>query len=69
VHGWVNVGPGPARILFTFVPGGIDDFFRLIGQTSAAEWLALGQRHDIWTVGESMVADQQGVAPAEEPVP
>jgi len=24
VHGWVNLGLGPARLLFTFVPGGID---------------------------------------------
>jgi mannose-6-phosphate isomerase-like protein (cupin superfamily) len=69
VHGWVNLGPGPARLLFTFVPGGIDDFFPLIGQTPPAEWHALGQRHDIWTVGAPMVADQRGAAGAEQQVP
>jgi mannose-6-phosphate isomerase-like protein (cupin superfamily) len=34
VHGWVNLGPGPTRLLYTFVPGGIDGFLPLIGQTS-----------------------------------
>jgi hypothetical protein len=66
VHGWVNLGPEPARLLFTFVPGGIDDFFPLIGQTPPEEWHALGQRHDIWTVGAPMVVDQLG---AEQRVP
>jgi quercetin dioxygenase-like cupin family protein len=66
VHGWVNLGPGPARLVFTFVPGGIDDFFPLIGQTPPAEWQALGQRHDIWTVGAPMVVDPPG---AEQRVP
>jgi len=58
VHGWVNLGAGPARLLFTFVPGGIDDFFPLIGQTPPDRWLDLGREHDIWTVGDPMVADQ-----------
>jgi mannose-6-phosphate isomerase-like protein (cupin superfamily) len=58
VHGWVNLGPDPARLLFTFVPGGIDDFFPLIGQTPPQGWHALGQRHDIWTVGAPMGTDQ-----------
>jgi hypothetical protein len=58
VHGWVNLGAGPARLLFTFVPGGIDDFFPLIGQTPPDRWLELGREHDIGTVGDPMVADQ-----------
>lgn len=57
VHGWVNLGPGPVRLLFTFVPGGIDEFFPLIGETPPADWLELGRQHDIWTVGSPMVAD------------
>jgi mannose-6-phosphate isomerase-like protein (cupin superfamily) len=32
VHGWVGLGPRPARLLFTFVPGGTNEFFPLIGQ-------------------------------------
>jgi hypothetical protein len=58
VHGWVNLAAGPARLLFTFVPGGIDDFFPLIGQTPPDRWLELGREHDIWTVGDPIVADQ-----------
>jgi mannose-6-phosphate isomerase-like protein (cupin superfamily) len=57
VHGWVNLGPAPARLLFTFVPGGIEEFFPLIGQTPPSGWLELGRRHDIWTVGGPMVVD------------
>lgn len=57
VHGWVNLGPGPARLLFTFVPGGIDEFFPLIGETPPDEWLELGQQHDVWTVGTPMDAN------------
>jgi hypothetical protein len=33
VHSWVNIEPEPGRMLFTFVPGGIDEFFPLIGRT------------------------------------
>jgi len=57
VHGWVNLGPGPARLLFTFVPGGIDEFFPLIGETPPDEWHELGQQHDVWTVGTPMDAN------------
>lgn len=56
VHGWVNLGPDSARLLFTFVPGGIDEFFPLIGKTPPEEWFELGQQHDVWTVGAPMVA-------------
>jgi quercetin dioxygenase-like cupin family protein len=58
VHGWVNLGAGPARLLVTFVPGRIDDLFPLIGQTRPDRWLELGREHDICTVGDPMVADQ-----------
>jgi len=51
VHGWVNLGPGRARLLFTFVPGGIDEFFPLISQTPPESWTELGNQNDIWIVG------------------
>jgi quercetin dioxygenase-like cupin family protein len=56
VHAWVNLGPNPARMLFSFVPGDIDEFFPLIGQTQPEEWTELGRKHDIWIVGDPMVA-------------
>jgi hypothetical protein len=56
VHGWVNLEPGPGRLLFTFVPGGIDEFFPLIGKTSPAGRPELGQQHDTWSVGNPMNA-------------
>jgi mannose-6-phosphate isomerase-like protein (cupin superfamily) len=55
VHGWVNLGPGPARLLFTFVPGGIDDFFPEIGRTPADGWPDLGRQYDIWIVEAPLV--------------
>ena len=51
VHGWVNLGPGTARMLFTFMPGGIDEFFPLIGQTPPEDWTDLGNQYDILIVG------------------
>ena len=55
VHGWVNLGPGPARLLFTFVPGGIEEFFPLIRRTPPEGWAALGRQYDIWIVGAPLV--------------
>jgi quercetin dioxygenase-like cupin family protein len=57
VHGWVNLGPGraPARLLFTFVPGGIDEFFPQIRRTPSDDWANLGRQHDIWIVGAPLV--------------
>lgn len=54
VHAWVNLGPGTARMLFTFVPGGIDEFFPLIGQTPPEGWADLGNQYDILIVGEPL---------------
>lgn len=51
VHGWVNLEPGRSRMLFTFVPGGIDEFFPLISQTPPERWTELGNQNDIWIVG------------------
>lgn len=51
VHGWVNLGPGVARLLFTFMPGGIDEFFPQIGQTPPENWTNLGHRYDTAIVG------------------
>lgn len=51
VHGWVNLGPGRARLLGTYVPGGIDEFFPQIGQTPPEGWTDLARQHDTWIVG------------------
>jgi quercetin dioxygenase-like cupin family protein len=56
VHGWVNLGPGIARMLFIFVPGDIDEFFPQIGQTPPEGWIALSSQHDTWIVGSPMSA-------------
>ena len=45
---WVNLGPGLARLLFTFVPGGIDDFFSEIGRTPPDGWSDLGRQYGTW---------------------
>ena len=55
VHAWVNLGPGPARLLFTFVPGGIDEFFPEIRRTPPDGWPDLGRQYDIWIVGAPLV--------------
>jgi mannose-6-phosphate isomerase-like protein (cupin superfamily) len=55
VHAWVNLGPGPARLLFTFVPGGIDEFFPQISRTPPDGWTDLGRQYDIWIVGAPLV--------------
>jgi len=55
VHGWVNLEPRPARLLFTFVPGGIDDFFPQIRQTPSDGWPDLGRQYDVWIVGAPLV--------------
>jgi mannose-6-phosphate isomerase-like protein (cupin superfamily) len=56
VHAFVNLGPEPARMMFSFVPGDIDEFFPLIGQTPPEGWLDLGRKYDVWIVGDPMVA-------------
>jgi quercetin dioxygenase-like cupin family protein len=55
VHGWVNLGPGPARMLFTFVPGGIEELFTQIRRTPPDAWPELGRQHDTWIVGAPLV--------------
>ena len=54
-HSWVNLGARPARLLFTFVPGGIDEFFPQIGQTPPESWIPLGRRHDTYIVGGPLI--------------
>jgi mannose-6-phosphate isomerase-like protein (cupin superfamily) len=49
VHGWVNLGPGAARLLFTFVPGGIDEFFPQIGRTPPDGWPEPGSSMPPWS--------------------
>ncbi|WP_199295790.1 hypothetical protein [Trichocoleus sp. FACHB-591] len=43
-------------LLFTFMPGGIDEFFPQIGQTLPAGWTDLGPRYDTSIVGEPLSA-------------
>jgi hypothetical protein len=53
----VTTGPvGQCATAFSFVPGDIDEFFPLIGQTQPEGWLELGRKYDVWIVGEPMVA-------------
>lgn len=56
-HAWANLGIRPARLLFTFVPGGIDDFFGEIGRTSSQNWPELSQRNDTWIAGPPLLED------------
>jgi mannose-6-phosphate isomerase-like protein (cupin superfamily) len=56
VHGFVNLGPGAARMLFIFVPGDIDEFFPQIGQTPPEDWTDLSSQHDTWIVGSPLSA-------------
>ncbi|WP_398479653.1 cupin domain-containing protein [Tardiphaga sp.] len=44
-HAWVNLGSRPARLLFSFVPGGIDGLFEEIGRTPPDQWAALAALH------------------------
>jgi mannose-6-phosphate isomerase-like protein (cupin superfamily) len=62
VHGWVNLGPGPARLLFTFVPGGIDGLFPEIRRTPPDGWADLGRRYDTWIVDAPLVAREDHAA-------
>lgn len=56
-HAWVNLGSRPARLLFSFVPGGIDDLFEEIGRTPPDEWAALAALHDTDIVGPPLVVE------------
>jgi mannose-6-phosphate isomerase-like protein (cupin superfamily) len=51
IHGWVNTGTEVARLLFIFIPGGIDEFFPQIGQTPPDGWTDLARQYDTWIVG------------------
>lgn len=67
VHGWVNLGPGRARLLGTFVPGGIDEFFPQIGQTPPTGWTDLARQHDTWIVGAPLSVEAPSSNAATEP--
>jgi hypothetical protein len=41
-------------LLFTFVPGGINEFFSQISQTPPEGWAELGLQYDSWIVGEPL---------------
>ncbi|CAI6050765.1 cupin domain-containing protein [Cohnella sp. JJ-181] len=55
-HAWANVGSGMGRILFTFAPGGIDDFFREIGRHSIEEIGPLAEQNDTLIVGPPLLS-------------
>lgn len=56
-HAWVNLGSRPARLLFSFVPGGIDGLFEEIGRTPPDQWAALAALHDTDIVGPPLVVE------------
>lgn len=56
-HAWVNLGSRPARLLFSFVPGGIDGLFEEIGRTQPDQWEALAALHDTDIVGPPLVVE------------
>jgi mannose-6-phosphate isomerase-like protein (cupin superfamily) len=56
-HAWVNLGARPARLLFSFVPGGIDELFEEIGRTPPDQWAALAAQHDTDIVGPPLVVE------------
>jgi hypothetical protein len=45
-------------MLFTFVPGGIDDFFPLIGRTPPDGWSDLAREYDIW-IGAPLLIEEK----------
>ncbi|TCN01443.1 cupin domain [Paenibacillus sp. BK033] len=55
-HAWANVGPNSGRILFTFAPGGIDDFFPEIGRHSIEEIGRLAEQNDTFIIGPPILA-------------
>jgi mannose-6-phosphate isomerase-like protein (cupin superfamily) len=56
-HAWVNLGMRPARLLFSFVPGGIDGLFEEIGRTPPDQWAALAALHDTDIVGPPVIVE------------
>jgi quercetin dioxygenase-like cupin family protein len=56
-HAWVNLGRRPARLLFSFVPGGIDELFEKIAKTPPDQCAALAALHDTWITGPPLVID------------
>lgn len=56
-HAWVNLGSRPARLLFSFVPGGIDGLFEEIGRTPPDQWAALAALHDTDIIGPPIVVE------------
>ncbi|RED52627.1 cupin domain-containing protein [Cohnella lupini] len=54
-HAWANVGSEMGRILFTFAPGGIDDFFPEIGRNLLEEIGRLAEQNDTLIVGPPLL--------------
>lgn len=54
-HAWANVGSETGRILFTFAPGGIDDFFPEISKHSLEEIVQLAAKNDTWIIGPPLL--------------
>jgi quercetin dioxygenase-like cupin family protein len=71
VHAFMNAGPGPARLLLTFSPGGVDRFFADMGPLLATEppdsegLAAVLARHRVEVVGPPLAE----LAPAAPPAP
>ncbi|MFC4807707.1 cupin domain-containing protein [Paenibacillus sp. GCM10023250] len=54
-HAWANVGHDTGRILFTFAPGGIDDFFLEISRHTIEEIGRLAEQNDTLIIGSPML--------------
>ncbi|MED1791379.1 cupin domain-containing protein [Brevibacillus nitrificans] len=57
-HAWANIGKEIGRILFTFIPGGIDEFFVQIGRTAPNDWAGLSVNYDTWIIGPPLFSDK-----------
>lgn len=56
-HAWVNLGARPARLLFSFVPGGIDELFEKMKDTPPDQLAALAAVNDTLVVGPRLVVE------------
>ena len=50
-HGWFNFGPAPARMIATFIPGGLEEMFLGLSQVAPEDILAYAARHNIDVLG------------------
>jgi mannose-6-phosphate isomerase-like protein (cupin superfamily) len=56
-HSWVNLGSRPARLLFSFVPGGVEKLIEEVSMRPPEEWAALATQYDTAVVGPPLVVE------------